>query len=96
VAFCGRATIATAVALADSDGPGELDLVTLAGPVGVTATSTDEGIVATLTSPPTRTRPVTEPTLAEALAALGWQPDELDPRYPPHVAFAGVDHLVSG
>ena len=33
VAFCGHATVATAVALADRDGPGELDLITLAGPI---------------------------------------------------------------
>ena len=96
VAFCGHATVATAVALADRDGPGELDLVTLAGPIRVTSTATDSGMVATLTSPATRTRPVAEKVLSEALAAIGWEPDDLDPTYPPHVAFAGNDHLVLG
>jgi len=40
VAFCGHATVAAAVALADRDGPGLLDLITLAGPVAVTTTAT--------------------------------------------------------
>jgi predicted PhzF superfamily epimerase YddE/YHI9 len=31
---------------------------------------------------------------AEALAALGWQPAELDPALPPRVAYAGARHLV--
>jgi PhzF family phenazine biosynthesis protein len=96
VAFCGHATVATAVALADRDGPGELDLVTLAGPIRVASTATDSGMVATLTSPATRTRPVGEKVLGKALAAIGWEQDDLDPAYPPHVAFAGNDHLVLG
>jgi len=53
-------------------------------------------MVATLTSPATRTRPLTETVLSEALAAIGWEPADLDPTYPPHVAFAGNDHLVLG
>ena len=52
--------------------------------------------VATLTSPATHTRPVGEKVLSEALAAIGWEPNGLDPDYPPHVAFAGNDHLVLG
>lgn len=96
VAFCGHATVATAVALADRDGPGELDLVTLAGPIRVTTTAGDAGTVATLTSPATHTRPASEADLGETLVALGWGLDDLDPTYPPHVAFAGNDHLVLG
>ena len=95
MAFCGHATVATAVALADRDGPGELDLITLAGPIRVT-TRLRQGMVATLTSPATHTRPVSEAALSEALAAIGWEPDDLDPSYPPHVAFAGNNHLVLG
>lgn len=96
VTFCGHATVATAVALADRDGPGELDRITLAGPIRATSTTTGPGMVATLTSPATRTRPLTETVLSEALAAIGWEPADLDPTYPPHVAFAGNDHLVLG
>ena len=35
VPFCGHATIATAVALAERDGPGEVVLATASGPVPV-------------------------------------------------------------
>ncbi|MFI0775739.1 PhzF family phenazine biosynthesis isomerase [Streptomyces sp. NPDC021212] len=95
VPFCGHATVATAVALAERDGPGELVFDTAAGEVRV-ATTVDGGVPsATLTSVPTRTRPADEATeLAPALAALGWSPDDLDPALPPHVAFGGNDHLV--
>ncbi len=96
VAFCGHATVATAVALADRDGPGELDLFTLAGPIRVTTIADGSEVVATLTSPATRTRPVNEAVLSEALAAIGWEPGDLDPAFAPHVAFAGNDHLVLG
>jgi PhzF family phenazine biosynthesis protein len=94
VAFCGHATVATAVALAQRNGSGQLVFDTMAGPVPVT-TSEDQGeVTATLTSPPTRTRPVEELTLDRALRALHWTGDDIDHRYPAHVAFAGNDHLV--
>jgi PhzF family phenazine biosynthesis protein len=96
VAFCGHATIATAVALAERQGPGRLRLATAAGPVPVVTRVEDGDLVATLTSPPASTRPVTDPVLAEALTALRWTRDVLDPRYPAHVAFAGNDHLMLG
>lgn len=96
VAFCGHATVAAGVALAERDGPGELDFTTLAGPITVNTVAGEHGVTATLTSPSTRTRPVTEPVLSAALAAIGWERSDLDPTYPPHVAFAGNDHLVLG
>lgn len=94
VAFCGHATIATGVALAERQGPGTLHLATRAGPVTVTNRVEDGHLVATLSSPPTRTRPVDESSLDEALRALRWTRDLLDPRYPAHVAFAGNEHLM--
>jgi PhzF family phenazine biosynthesis protein len=94
VAFCGHATIATAVALAGRDGPGELTLATAAGPVEVTSRATDDGTTATLVSVPPRTAPADPSVVARALDALRWRADELDPSYPVHVAFAGVSHLV--
>ncbi len=96
VAFCGHATVAAAVALAERDGPGELNFTTLAGPVAVNTSESLHGVTATLTSPATRTRPVTEPALRAALSAIGWERDVLDPAYPAHVAFAGNDHLILG
>lgn len=96
VAFCGHATVAAAVALAVQYGAGELDFVTLAGRVTVGVATSEHGLTATLTSPPTRTRPVSEQVLSAALEAIGWQRNQLDPTYPPHVAFAGNEHLMIG
>lgn len=95
VAFCGHATIALAVALAERLGPGELVLDTPAGEIAV-ATGVDDGgaVLATLTSVPARSRPASDAELDATLKALGWSADDLDPALPPHVAFAGNDHLV--
>lgn len=94
VAFCGHATVATAVALAERAGPGRLLLDTRAGEVEVRTAVGPDGTTATLTSVPTRTRPATDPEIDAALAALRWTRGDLDPRYPVHVAHAGNDHLV--
>ena len=96
VAFCGHATIATAVALADRDGPGELHLTTAAGPVTVSTAVTEEGTTATLTSPPASSVAADESTIDLVLRALGWSRNDLDPAYPVHVANAGNDHPVVG
>ena len=94
VAFCGHATIATAVALAERDGPGDLVFDTLAGPIPVRTEAAPSGYTATLTSAPTRTRAAEDGELDAALAALRWRREDLDPRYPAHVAHAGNDHLI--
>ncbi|MFF1657924.1 PhzF family phenazine biosynthesis isomerase [Streptomyces sp. NPDC058255] len=95
VDFCGHATVATAVALAQRIGPGELVFDTAAGDIPVLTAADDEGVLrATLTSVPTRSRPAEEAELDAALTALGWQRTDLDPALPPHVAFGGVQHLV--
>lgn len=96
VAFCGHATIATAVALAQRIGVGDLRFDTMAGPVSVTTVLEDGHVSATLTSPPARTRPVDDRVLTRALSALRWAAEDLESRYPPHVAHAGNDHLVLG
>jgi PhzF family phenazine biosynthesis protein len=94
VAFCGHATIAAAVAIAERDGPGPLRFDTLAGPVAVRTSPAPAGLTATLTSVPARTRPAQAAELDAALAALRWRREDLDPRYPAHVAYAGNDHLI--
>lgn len=94
VAFCGHATIATAVALAERDGAGLLRFATLAGLIEVRTALTPDGVTATLTSVPTRTRSADPAATAAALVTLGWTDDDLDPRFPAHVAFAGEHHLV--
>lgn len=95
VAFCGHATIALAVALAERIGPGPLTLDTPAGEIPVRTVADGAGRVrATLTSVPTRSRPAREAEVDATLRALGWEAADLDPRLPPHVAFAGNDHLI--
>lgn len=93
VAFCGHATIATAVALAEREGTGKLLFDTMAGEIPV-KTDKQETIVATLTSVPTHSRPATQEELARTLTALHWPATDLDPSWLPHVAFAGNDHLI--
>lgn len=95
VPFCGHATIATGVALADRDGTGTLIFHTKAGTVPVeTSQANGSGITATLTSVVPHTEDAPETLLDGALNALGWTREELDPELPPRVAFAGARHLV--
>jgi PhzF family phenazine biosynthesis protein len=95
VPFCGHATVATAVALAERDGPGEVVFETRNGPVPVSSRLDDQGrITATLTSVAPRVEELAGADLDEAFAALGWAREDLDPDLPPRVAFAGASHLV--
>ncbi|HEX5568325.1 MAG TPA: PhzF family phenazine biosynthesis isomerase [Streptomyces sp.] len=91
VPFCGHATVAAAIALAERIGPGELVFATRAGTVPVTVTGE---MRATLTSVEPYVVDIGGGDLAEALAALGWRADELDPALPARIAFAGARHLV--
>ena len=104
VPFCGHATIASGVALAERglaappEAPGEpsrIVLTTNGGSVAI-ATGLDEDgrIQATLTTVATWVREPEPALLAGALALLGWRADELDPELPPAVGFAGAKHLI--
>ncbi|MFE5830337.1 PhzF family phenazine biosynthesis isomerase [Streptomyces sp. NPDC056508] len=94
VPFCGHATVATAVALAEREGPGKLVFATRAGTVPVEVTEEGGTLRATLTSVEPHVEAVDGADLAEALAALDWPAADLDPAFPPRVAFAGARHLV--
>ncbi len=104
VQFCGHATIAGGVALAelglaaepDTDGgPGAIVLETNGGPVAVGVLPGADGLIrATLTSVEPWVREPDPGLLASALDLLGWRSDELDPDLPPAVGFAGVRHLI--
>jgi PhzF family phenazine biosynthesis protein len=94
VPFCGHATVAAAVARADRDGPAPVVLRTAIGDVAVDVTPTPDGPAATLTSVEPHTEPVAGRDLDEALGALGWSPEELDPALPVRIAYAGARHLV--
>ncbi|MDA0164605.1 PhzF family phenazine biosynthesis protein [Solirubrobacter ginsenosidimutans] len=94
VPFCGHATIATAVALADRDGAGPLTFHTQAGEIPISTQGENGNITATLTSVAPHVEPVPETLLQEALEALGWTREELDPLLPPRVSYAGARHLI--
>lgn len=94
VAFCGHATIATAVALAEREGTGTVLFGTSAGEVPVETREEDGRILATLTSVAPSVRPVDDADLVTALAALRWDAAELDAEFPPRLANAGNDHLI--
>ncbi|MFJ4870077.1 PhzF family phenazine biosynthesis isomerase [Streptomyces sp. NPDC088757] len=94
VPFCGHATVATALALAERTGPGKLVFATPAGTVPVEVTEEDGALRATLTSVEPHVEGVADADLAEALAALDWPAADLDPAFPPRIAFAGARHLV--
>ncbi|MGW0737343.1 PhzF family phenazine biosynthesis isomerase [Streptomyces sp. NPDC002851] len=95
VNFCGHATVATAVALAErKSGPGDYVFVTPAGTVPVTVAEAAGELRATLSSVPPHVKEVAAADLTEALGALDWAAADLDPALPPRIAFAGNNHLV--
>ena len=94
VPFCGHATIASAVALAERIGPGELLFHTQAGLVPV-STRIDGAIAsATLTSVVPHVEPVPAWFLDAVLSALHWSASQLDPALPPRISYAGARHLI--
>jgi PhzF family phenazine biosynthesis protein len=95
ISFCGHATVATSVALAERDGPGEVVFNTMSGRVPVTSRRDDQGrLTATLTSVPPRVVDLAPADLDEVVAALRWEASDLDPNLPPRVPFAGAWHPV--
>lgn len=96
VPFCGHATVATAVALAERVGPGHFDFATRAGhiPVTVTRDPSTGGLHAVLISVEPDVTSVDDADVDEVLAALDWPAADLDPALPPRIAYAGARHLV--
>jgi PhzF family phenazine biosynthesis protein len=90
VPFCGHATVALAVAVAEREGPGERVFVTPAGDVPVLATTADDGtVLVTMTSVEPVVRPIDAMVLGGLLTLLGLVPDDLDPDHPALEAAAG-------
>jgi predicted PhzF superfamily epimerase YddE/YHI9 len=88
VSFCGHATIATAVAYAERHQADELRFDTPAGRVDVHVADSGDGPLATLTSVPPHVDNAPDEDVAEALAALGRQPQSR--------AFLGRSRLQGG
>jgi PhzF family phenazine biosynthesis protein len=95
IPFCGHATIATGVALAERLGDGVFVLHTRVGAVPVEVQSGADGrLKATLTSVEPKVGDLHPDDLGAILRALHWSHDDLDPQLPPKVAFAGAWHPV--
>lgn len=94
VSFCGHATIATGVALAELDGDGTYLLDSSVGEIPVVVERIEEVRRATLTSVAPASKAVPETLLERALELLHWREEELDSELPPALAYAGAWHLV--
>ncbi|WP_125132983.1 PhzF family phenazine biosynthesis isomerase [Microbacterium sp. 10M-3C3] len=95
VPFCGHATIATAVVLAERDGLGPRTFETPVGPVRIETARDPDGVVrAAFTSVAPRVEGIDPSVLARLLDLLGLEPGDLDPALPVRVAFAGNRHPV--
>lgn len=95
VPFCGHATVATAVALAERDGPGDVVFDTDAGPVTLRSSADAAGrITVSFTSVEPLVRDLDADVLDRLLALLGIVADDLDERFPAKEAFAGNWHPV--
>jgi len=94
VAFCGHATIALGAALAQRFGDGVFQLQLNAAAISVEGRRDGPMVAAALQSPPTASRPAPSALVDAALGLFSYRPDDLDPRIPPAMANAGVNHLV--
>lgn len=93
--FCGHATIAAGVALAERGWPASLALTTNDGVVDLDVGLDGDGRHrATLTSVEPWVRDAPLGLIDRLLELLRWRRDELDPGLPPALAYAGVRHPI--
>jgi PhzF family phenazine biosynthesis protein len=95
IAFCGHATVACGIALSERYGQGRFTFDTRAGRAeavaGITESDERHAILSGVSS---HSRPASGTELQEVLDAIGWNLDDLDPRYPPHVLQPGNKHFL--
>jgi len=95
VPFCGHATVALAVALAERDGTGRRVFTTLAGEVALDATVGADGAVqVAMTSVEPATRDLDPALLARLFDLLGLEAADIAPGFPVLESFAGNWHPV--
>ncbi|WP_169582661.1 MULTISPECIES: PhzF family phenazine biosynthesis protein [Microbacterium] len=92
VPFCGHATVASAVAIAEVLGDGVFVFASPVGPIEITTASDGGSRRASFTSVEPWVAPLDESDLDAVLALIGRTRDDLDPRHPPRLAFAGNPH----
>ncbi|MGN8049462.1 PhzF family phenazine biosynthesis protein [Curtobacterium sp. 22159] len=95
VPFCGHATIATAVVLAEREGPGRRVFTTNAGEVAIDAGTDDDGRVqVAMTSVEPAVRSIDPARLDRLSALLGLVPGDVAEGFPVLESFAGNWHPV--
>ncbi|MCS6579478.1 PhzF family phenazine biosynthesis protein [Curtobacterium poinsettiae] len=95
VPFCGHATVALAVALAEREGPGRRVFTTLAGEVALDATvGADGSVQVAMTSVEPATRDIHPALLARLFDLLGLSAADIAPGFPVLESFAGNWHPV--
>lgn len=95
VPFCGHATVATAVALAERDGAGTVVFETAAGPVTMESFADADGrVTVSFTSVEPAVRDLATDVRDRLLDLLGLTAEDLDPRFPVREAFAGNWHPI--
>jgi PhzF family phenazine biosynthesis protein len=92
VPFCGHATVATAAALADIDGPGAFTFTTPVGRIEIRVDDSAGGRTLSFTSVDPFVEEMPPGTLARVLEVLHLGAADLDPAFPPAVAYAGNRH----
>jgi PhzF family phenazine biosynthesis protein len=95
VPFCGHATVALAVALAEREGPGKRVFTTPAGEIALDATVGADGAVqVAMTSVEPATRDLDPTLLARLFDLLGLSSADVAPGFPVLESFAGNWHPV--
>ena len=93
VPFCGHATVATAAAIAVSQGPGSIRFVTPVGGIEIVTTISSHGVpTVSFTSVDPDTGPLSDEALADVLGALGLTSDDLHRDHAPAAVFGGNWH----
>ncbi len=94
VPFCGHATIALGAALGRHSGAGTYSLTLNDATITVDTDTKPDGVVATLSSPPTKSRAMTDSETRDILALFDLTANDLDPRLAPAHIHGGADHVV--
>ncbi|MGW4929787.1 PhzF family phenazine biosynthesis protein [Agromyces sp. NPDC004153] len=94
VPFCGHATIAAAVAIAEREGPGVVRFATPVGEIVIETRDDGNGLRAAFTSVDTDVAHFPEFALDALLELIGVDRTHLDERYPPRLASAGAWHPI--
>ena len=94
VPFCGHATIALGAALGNHYGAQKYHLVLNDAEITVTAQSSDSGMTATLSSPPTRSQAASTAECQDIMALFNLTPADLDTRLKPARIHGGADHIM--